>query len=241
MSTPGHLLHLVLEGEVEQVVGGRRQRFGPRTAVWYHENEAVDGRILRAPWTFYTVNFLAPRLPPPPYEERLRPASPRAFHSFELLLEAWRSLHPPLTRHLRSFTLLQELLLQVVPQDVHRHRSDRQSQLWWEIEAKVRENLSQPIDMARLREIAGYAERSIGRACKLATGMPPMQRIKELRLSFARGLVQYSQKSMTEIALDVGYQRVQELSRDYRRRFKVTPRQDRNAELEYRIQHMPPE
>ena len=42
-------------------------------AVWYHDNEAVTGRIVRAPWVFYTVNFLAPRLPPPPCEDRVWP------------------------------------------------------------------------------------------------------------------------------------------------------------------------
>ena len=157
------------------------------------------------------------------------------------LAPAWREQGPPLARHLRSFARLQELLLEVLPLDTQQHRSDRQSQLWWEIEAKVRADLSQSIDLEWLQEVGRCSERSIGRACQLATGMSPMKRIKELRLSFARGLVQYSQRSMTEIALDVGYPRVQELSRDYRRRFGVTPRQDRSKELEYKTQHIPPD
>jgi transcriptional regulator GlxA family with amidase domain len=129
----------------------------------------------------------------------------------------------------------------VLPLDAQWHRSDRQSQHWWEIEAKIREDLSRAIDMQWLQTAGGCSERSIGRACKLATGMPPMKRVKELRLSYARGLVQYSQRSMTEIALEVGYRRVQELSRDYRHRFGVTPRQDRSTEPEYKTQHIPPE
>ena len=241
LSTPGHLLHLVLEGEVEQVVSGRMQHLRPGLAVWYHDNEAVSGRILRAPWSFYTVNFLAERLPPPPYEERVWPVRPRAFACFESLLDVWQDEAPPLTRHLRSFSWLQELIAEVLPAELQRHRSDRPSQLWWAIEAKVREDLSQPINMEWLQQASGRSERSIGRACELATGMPPMRRVKELRLSCARGLVRYSHKSMTEVALDVGYSRVQELSRDYRRRFGVTPRQDRGNEPEYKIQHTPTE
>jgi AraC-like DNA-binding protein len=241
LSTPGHLLHLVVEGEVEQTVSGRLQRLRPGVAVWYHECEAVSGRILRAPWSFYTVNFVAARLPPPPYEKRMWPAGRRAFNCFERLLTAWRVKGPSLTRHLRSFSLLQELIVEVLPSEIQQHRSDRPSQLWWELEGKAREDLSQPIDMEWLQQVCGRSVRSIGRACELATGMPPMRRIKELRLSFARGLVRYSQKSVTEIALDVGYSRVQDLSRDYRRRFGLTPRKDRGKELEYRIQHVPGE
>jgi transcriptional regulator GlxA family with amidase domain len=60
-----------------------------------------------------------------------------------------------------------------------------------------------------------------------------MKRVKELRMSYARGLVLYSQMSMTEIALRVGYGRVQELSRDYHRRFGRTPREDRRAGPDY--------
>jgi AraC-like DNA-binding protein len=241
LSTPGHLLHLVLEGEVEQTVSGRLQRLRPGVAVWYHDNEAVSGRIVRAPWSFYTVNFLAERLPPPPYEERVWPASPGTLACVESLLDAWRGAAPSLTRHLRSFALLQELIAEVLPPEAQRHRSDRPSQLWWELEGKVRADLSQPVNMEWLEQVSGRSQRSIGRACELATGMPPMRRIKDLRLSCARGLVRYSQKSMTEIALDVGYARVQELSRDYRRRFGVTPRQDRGNEPEYKVQHVPAE
>ena len=65
-----------------------------------------------------------------------------------------------------------------------------------------------------------------------------MKRIKELRLSYARGLVQHSELSISEIAYRTGYSRVQELSRDYHERFKVTPREERAHGPSYReIEH----
>ncbi len=57
-SPPGHLLHLMLAGEVEQEVSGQIQRLRPGLGAWYFENEPVRGKIVQAPWTFLTVNFL---------------------------------------------------------------------------------------------------------------------------------------------------------------------------------------
>jgi transcriptional regulator GlxA family with amidase domain len=60
-----------------------------------------------------------------------------------------------------------------------------------------------------------------------------MKRLKELRLGYARGLVQHTDLPMTEIAFRIGYSRSQELSRDYRLRFHITPRDDRNGTPSY--------
>ncbi len=232
-SPPGHLLHLVLAGRVEQEVSGQIQQLKPGLGVWYFENEPVRGTIRQAPWTFLTVNFLAPRLPPPDYDHRVWTASPKASELFAQLLAAWRSSVPPVVRHLQTFARLLDLLAEILPVQSHEHRSDLSTQPWWEIEAKLREDLSQPIDLARLQKISNRSQRSIVRACELATGTSPMKRVKELRMSYARGLVLYSQMSMTEIAMRVGYGRVQELSRDYHRRFAKTPREDRRDGPDY--------
>ena len=53
VSLPGHMLHSVLEGCVEQTVNGVRRELRRGDAVWYYENEEVQGRILEVPWTFF--------------------------------------------------------------------------------------------------------------------------------------------------------------------------------------------
>jgi len=77
-SLPGHLIHVVTRGEVEQRSGGITQHFGAGDAIWYYENEPVEGRILQTPWTFYTVNFRAPMLSSPPLDQRVRQAANEA-------------------------------------------------------------------------------------------------------------------------------------------------------------------
>jgi AraC-like DNA-binding protein len=232
---PGHLLHVVTEGEVIQEIGGRRYRLEPGTAIWYYEDETVYGQVLSPTWSFYTVSFRARRLAPPPFEHRVWPTTARAIELSQSLLEAWRDLTvSALTRQLRVLALMTQLLLELLPSSFHADCTDARTDLWWDIEGRVREDLSRPIDMRWLQQISGRSQRSIIRACQLAVASPPMKRIKRLRLSYARGLVLYSQLSLTDIAFRVGYSRVQELSRDYRRQFGVTPTEDRRAGPDYR-------
>ena len=139
-----------------------------------------------------------------------------------------------MTRHLQVLAGLTQLLLELLPSELCNDSTDAQADLWWDIETKLREDLSRAIDMRLLQKLSGHSQRSIIRACHMAVGMPPMKRVKKLRLSYARGLILYSQLSLTEIALRVGYGRVQELSRDYRRQFGVTPTEDRQTGPDYR-------
>jgi AraC-like DNA-binding protein len=233
VSLPGHLLHLVVCGRVEQTVSGIRQRLEPGDAVWYYENEHVEGRVLEAPWTFYTVNFLAPTLSPPPFANRVQKAVPAIYARMKALLQIWRDTSVlPTARHLRVHTLLMEILFELLPQAMQEFRTDSVTQLWWELEAKIRADLAHPIDMRLLAHMARRSQRTIVRACRLAVGQSPMKRVKDLRLSYARGLVQLSEMSMSDIAFRIGYGRVQEFSRDYHRHFGITPTDDRSRGLQ---------
>src|SRR6188768_4210986 len=81
-SSPGHLLHLVINGEVRQRCNGREYHLRPGDMLWYHESEFVEGECLQAPWRFYSIIFHAPSLPPPDFSRRLaRPAEARELFS----------------------------------------------------------------------------------------------------------------------------------------------------------------
>jgi AraC-like DNA-binding protein len=234
-SLPGHLLHLVCEGKVRQTAGGRTQHLGPGDVVWYFEDESVRGEILQAPWKFITINFEAPTLAPPPEDQRVQRASPEMAARFRELHRVWNDAEQPhITRHIQTHILLLQLLLELVPADQKALRLDAATQPWWAIEAKLRNRLDGPIDLSVLEGISGLSRRKIGEACELATGCSPLKRIKQIRLTYARGLVQHSALTISEIAYRVGYSRVQELSRDYHSFFKSTPRQERSEAPVYR-------
>jgi AraC-like DNA-binding protein len=239
-SLPGHLLHVVISGRVKQWTAGHLQEIGPGNLVWYHENEPVQGQIREAPWTFYTINFLAPTLAPPPFSNRITSVETSALNTVEQLLALWRDHKAPSTmRHLRCFSLLTELILQALPMESRVVCGDASTLVWWEIETELRKDLSQPIDLRYIEKLSGRSRRTINRACYLAVAMSPMRRVKEIRLSYARGLVLHSNLSMTEVAYRVGYGRVQELSRDYHDKFHRSPTEDRRAGPNYTVQQTP--
>jgi AraC-like DNA-binding protein len=239
-SGPGHTIHVVTSGRVEQRVNGVRQVFGPGTTIWYYQDEEVEGRILKAPWTFITIGFAAPTVMPPPSQRRVHPASRQLIERAETLLQVWRDVKAfPLTRHIRIHALLLEILVEVLPESAHAYRADSATRLWWDIEAKLRTDLSQPISMAILQKIGRRSQQKIVGSCWRAVGMAPMKRIKHVRLSYARGLVQSSNLSMSEIAYRIGYTRVQEFSRDFRQHFGLTPTQTREQGPQYREIELP--
>jgi transcriptional regulator GlxA family with amidase domain len=54
----------------------------------------------------------------------------------------------------------------------------------------------------------------------------PLQYQKELRLLEARRLLRSAGASVTTVAYEVGYESASQFSREYSRRFGVSPRQD---------------
>ncbi|MFG0264140.1 MAG: helix-turn-helix domain-containing protein [Rhodopirellula sp. JB055] len=234
-SLPGHLIHVCTAGEVEQRSAGVSQRFGAGDAIWYHENEIVQGKVLQPPWKFFTVNFRAPSLLPPPLDQRVCSVSESTLERMDRLLSVWRDRNDSeVKRHLLVHAILLEVIADLLPAQTQGLRIDTPAQLWWEIVSELRTNLDGSIDLRLLERMSGRSQRSIARACRLATGMPPMKRVKQIRLSYARGLVQLSDLSMTEIAMRIGYPRVQEFSRDYHANYDVTPSADRKAGPDYR-------
>lgn len=239
-SLPGHLLHIVVSGSVSQWAEGRAEAFGAGSVVWYHENEPVRGRILRAPWRFITINFHAPAILPPPDDQRVLQGGADSLRLARKLLALWRDVgQPPLNRQLCCHQTLLELLVEILRQSTGRSVPQPEMKIWWPIEKKLRARLEEPVTLDIIQRLSGFSLRTIIRACRAVTGLPPLKRFKEIRLGYARGLVQHSDLAITEIAFRVGYPRSQEFSRDYRRRFGLTAREDRRHAPNYREWEQP--
>ena len=214
---------------------GRRQDYEPGAAIWYNENELVRTEMLEAPWDYYTVNFVAPTISPPTSEQRLKRVGEHAVEAFDRLLQAWRDVSAaPMLRHIQTHAALLNLIALLLPEPGSPYRMDTATELWWDLENKIRADLSRPLDLNFIQTFTGRSLRTIIRSCHCAVGMAPMQRVKQLRMSMARGWVLYSELPFAEIARRVGYSRGQEFSRDYRKEFNVTPSEDRAAGPDYR-------
>ncbi len=230
-SLPGHLIQFMLSGRVRQECNGREYLMRPGALIWYHEDELVRGTLLEAPWTFYSVNFIAPTFPPPGFAARLFfPPRRAVVPHFQGMLEAWQDQTlPGNIRKFRVHAHLLQILAALTTPAQEPARIDPGAKLWWTVETELRKNLQQPIDLQGMVRLCGRSQATIARSCQLAVGMPPLKRIKQVRMSLAQGLVQRSALSMTEIAGRVGYARVHEFSRDYRKHFGAAPTHHRRA------------
>ncbi len=227
-SLPGHLLHLVVSGEVEQTCNGRRQHLTPGCVVWYHEDEWVEGRVIRKPWIYYTVNFSAPTLAPPDFEARLISDQSHLQDAFSTLNSHWRKA-PSRQRDFQCQAQLLQLIATINPHIGQQSSVTPNGRLWWEVESWARRQIERSVTLGDLCDQFHRSANTLARACTEAVGLTPMKRLKQIRLSLARGLVHYSELTMSEIASKVGYARVHEFSRDYRKAFGLPPSHDRNS------------
>lgn len=227
-SLPGHLLHFIASGRVRQECNGRMYELVPNSVIWYHEDELVRGSVARPPWVCHSINFIAPQLPPPPFEARLFYNRAPLRRYFEEVTALWNDRRkPPLARKLQIHAALLRILAGLALPEQQPLHMDPHARLWWELEAELRKDLQKPANLRRMCELSHSSPATISRACQCAVGMPPARRLKQVKLNLARGLVLQSQLSMKEIAERIGYPRVHEFSRDYHKHFGKPPTADR--------------
>lgn len=227
-SMPGHLLHWVISGHVEQQCSGGHQLLKPGCVVWYYENELVRGVVRHGPWTFYSINFYAPELEPP--AARVIPDQVALGSLFEQAYQAWVGTADSAARrqflvHAKLLQILAELAQKTLPRvPVHAGR-----RLWWAVEEQYRRRPRHGATLDALAQAHGVSTATLLRACHAAVGMPPKRRLREICLHHGRSLLHHTTQSVTEIAALLGYVRIHEFSRDYRNWFGQTPSSERNS------------
>ncbi|MCI3208701.1 MULTISPECIES: AraC family transcriptional regulator [Pandoraea] len=92
--------------------------------------------------------------------------------------------------------------------------------------ATLRAEFTRPIPMERLADIAGMSLSSFYKRFRLATSLSPLQFQKQLRLIEARRLMISEAMSASSAAFAVGYESVQQFTREYKRMFGLPPQQD---------------
>ena len=216
-SLPGHLLHLVLEGSYRLRTNAREYDVRPHDVIYYHETEEVEwlGNAERV--SFYSVGFLAPGIEPLPPERRVFPSSAAIRSAFEDLYAASLLPRGP-RRALGIHSALLRIVLEIdwwtrpAPGDVPGGAA-----LWWRIERLLRERRRFRSTIGELAAEAGCSRATVVRACRAATGESPMRRLRQVRMAEAQGLLRFSTLNVGQVAEYLGYGRVHEFSREYRK------------------------
>lgn len=93
----------------------------------------------------------------------------------------------------------------------------------------LRSAFAQPLPVERLASEAGMSVSSFYQHFRATTSLSPLQFQKQLRLIEARRLMTSDGVSASTAAFSVGYESVQQFSREYRRMFGLPPAQDVEA------------
>jgi AraC-like DNA-binding protein len=93
--------------------------------------------------------------------------------------------------------------------------------------ASIRDSIDAPLSVSALADHVGMSKSSFHAHFKAVTGLTPGQYQKDIRLLEARRLVLEGRDTISTVAFDVGYESPAHFSRDYARKFGVSPREDR--------------
>jgi|SRR6188768_1000469 len=94
--------------------------------------------------------------------------------------------------------------------------------------AQLRRDFRAPIEVPRLARNVGMSASAFHKHFKAVTASSPLQYRKSLQLLEARRLLRAGTLSVTETAFDIGYESAAQFSRDYTRKFGVSPKLDRS-------------
>jgi transcriptional regulator GlxA family with amidase domain len=88
-------------------------------------------------------------------------------------------------------------------------------------------HIADPLTVADVSETIGVSKRTLERLFKKSTGQSPLQYYRALRIKAARQMVLYSNDSLTEISLAVGYATASAMVQNYTDIFGIHPSEDR--------------
>lgn len=88
-------------------------------------------------------------------------------------------------------------------------------------------NLEQPLQISAIAGVVGISQRQLDRIFKEHTGVSPVRYYLDVRLDRARGLVTQTELPILDVAIACGFSSNAQFSRTYRKRFEMTPSQDR--------------
>lgn len=96
----------------------------------------------------------------------------------------------------------------------------------YEVNSWIKENFRNSFTVEQLAEQQNMSVSLFHQKFKSAVGMGPLQCQKRLRLTEARRLMLDEGKNVTEASLEVGYESASQFTRDYRKMFGASPKED---------------
>lgn len=106
-----------------------------------------------------------------------------------------------------------------------------------EVKKYIEEHFTENILLDDISKLVGYSKFHLNRLFLEDTGLTIYQYIKERRLSEAANQLMHTDKSIIEIALDVGYMSQQSFTFAFKQMYQCTPQVYRKTCCIYHINH----
>ncbi len=224
-STPDHLLHLVVSGVYTLKTNGRIYEIKPGSIIYYYASEDVEWIESRETVVFYSVAFKSELFKPLSFENRVLKASKRTVSSFEKLYE-YSLCQNEYVKTLGIYSSLLSILADIqkitAETDTVSPKNEAEN-IWRNVELKIRTEKKFRPQLDELCEMSHTSRATLIRICKKATGESPISRIRDIRMAEANGLLQFSTLNITQISEHLGYPRIHEFSREFKKYFGAPP------------------
>ena len=229
-STPDHLLHLVVSGSYTLKTNSRIYEIKPGSIIYYYASEDVEWLESKETVVFYSVAFKSELFKPLPFENRVLKAAKSTVSAFEKLYE-YSLCQNEYSKTLGVYNSLLTILLDIqkITAGTGRESSREDAEnIWNNIEHKIRAEKKFRPQLNELCEMSHKSRATLIRICKKSTGESPMKRIRNIRMTEASGLLQFSTLNITQVSEHLGYPRIHEFSREFKKYFGVPPARIRN-------------
>jgi transcriptional regulator GlxA family with amidase domain len=87
----------------------------------------------------------------------------------------------------------------------------------------MEQHLARPISIPVMAQELGLSMRQLERLCRMHTGLSPASIYRQLRMRYARWLVDNTDRSVTEIAIDAGFADCAHFSRQFKDAYGLSP------------------
>lgn len=169
------------------------------------------------------------------YQRQVRPTSTCLQRADRRLLDAavrmLSILDEPIQRAYMGQHIRREMIFQVLcgscgKQFLQSMVSIRTAEEIYAANSWIKQNFRKTFSVEELAEQQNMSVSAFHQKFKSAVGMGPLQCQKRLRLTEARRLMLDENSSVTDAALEVGYESVSQFIRDYRKMFSAPPKED---------------
>lgn len=150
-----------------------------------------------------------------------------------LLFDNYKHSFTPISQQPYSAIVTQQLMLQLLNMLQLHEKLHRKTRLAKNVMEYLRQNSSQHIDLELLSELFHFHPAHIIRAFREEYGITPIEALNTIRFHNAEQLLTESDKTIAEIAEQVGYKSASYFSRVFKQKAGMTPK-------EYRVKRQNP-